>query len=303
MVDKACWYAPAPARLARSVAILVFLLGLGTAALAADCTTHAYFNLPGADATIRAAILQAINGARTSIDLALYQLTDDQLCDAVVRASRRGVAVRVLLDARQQTAWGGEADKLVSGRVPLAFAPASDTLGHCFGIIDGRLVITGSYQWTQPIGERRYDSVLFIDCRSSNAAPTIAQIYAAQFNDLWAGLGGAQGAGERAPIETGQAGASAVVINRVDPAGQCVELLNVSRQTVDLSGWGLGDFEGQYTFPDKTLLDPDDPLQVCAQTYNPTHDPNGLWLEATGDEVFLVNPVGTIVDEVVWGTH
>lgn len=264
---------------------------------------NGYFNLPGADATIRAAILQAINGARASIDLALYQLTDDPLGDAIVRAARRGVAVRVLLDARQRNAWGGEYDKLVSARVPLALAPASDTLGHRFAIIDGRLLITGSYEWTQPTGERRYDSVVFINCAPSATAPTIAQIYAAQFDDLWTGLGGASGATAGATAETGQAGASAVVINSVDPAAQCVELLNVSQQIVDLSGWGLGDFEGQYTFPDETLLDPDDPFRICADTYNPTHNVNGLWLDAAGDEVFLVTPVGTIVDEVVWGTH
>jgi phosphatidylserine/phosphatidylglycerophosphate/cardiolipin synthase-like enzyme len=44
----------------------------------------------------RAPVLAAINGAKSTIDLVIYEITDAKITDALVKAAKRGVKVRVL---------------------------------------------------------------------------------------------------------------------------------------------------------------------------------------------------------------
>ena len=91
-----------------------------------------------------------------------------------------------------------------------------------------------------------------------------------------------------------------IVIHNVDLAEQCVELLNLSPSPIDISGWALADLEGEYVFPEETLLLPDDPYMICIEAYNPGHDPLALYLNPDRDEIFLITPDGEIIDEVIW---
>jgi len=92
-----------------------------------------------------------------------------------------------------------------------------------------------------------------------------------------------------------------VVIHSLDPAGECIQILNVSSAVSDTSGWRLSDLEGSYYFPSYTIINPGDPYEICFDTYNLTDDPLGLVLNDDHDEVFLITPDGRIIDEWVWG--
>ena len=92
-----------------------------------------------------------------------------------------------------------------------------------------------------------------------------------------------------------------MVIHSVAPAGECIQLLDISSAPVDISGWRLSDLEGSYAFPSGTIISPNDPYTVCIDTYNPSHDSHGLYLNDEKDEVFLITSNGVIVDERVWG--
>src|SRR5262245_9443785 len=56
-----------------------------------------------------APVIAAMDGARTTLDLAIYFLSDDTVTSAILRAKDRGVAVRVLLDPNPQGLSNGPA--------------------------------------------------------------------------------------------------------------------------------------------------------------------------------------------------
>jgi len=277
-------------------AIVVLIAGGGV--VAQTCSVQSYFVSPDVDGVIESAIIDAINKARKSLDIALFSFTDDQLGDAVVRATRRGVSVRVILGAGQDKVFGGEYEKLVSANIPVAIAHPPGFFHHKFAIVDGNLLITGSYDWSDAADKENYENAVFIYCSALTARQTPPEQYSTEFNRLW------QGFRETAESTSGEPVLSAavhpVIIYIVDPAGECIQLLNVSTAPVDIGGWRLSDLEGSYFFPPDTLINPDEPYQVCIDTYNPTYDPEGLYLNDEHDEVFLVTPEGTIIDEVVW---
>lgn len=275
------------------LALVVMLAG---SAVAQVCTVRAYFGSPAASEQIKTEIIKTIDGARTSLDVALHSFTDDQLGDALARAARRGVSVRVILAAGQDEVLGGEYKKLTSANIEVVVVGARVLFNHRFAVIDERIVIAGSYDWSDYSNKSRYDDVLYISCPVGSST---AQQFTAEFERLWQDLSAETGTLVTQPSLA--SGVQSVVIHSVDPAGECIQILDVSSAPIDISGWRLSDLEGSYTFPPETIIEPDDPYEICIETYNPTSDPQGLFLNDDHDEVFLITPDGRIIDERVWG--
>ena len=76
--------------------------------------------------------IEAIDGARTSIDLAMFHLTDPEVTGALVRAAARGVRVRVIVDGRGLKPHGNRAafDELASGGVEIRGSSPAFSLTH-----------------------------------------------------------------------------------------------------------------------------------------------------------------------------
>jgi phosphatidylserine/phosphatidylglycerophosphate/cardiolipin synthase-like enzyme len=109
-------------------------------------TIQTYFSPNGGT---RDAIVALLDGARDEILVALYTFTDPILADAIIRAHRRGVRVEMALDRTQRTARGGQAERVIAAGVPVRFDRRYRILHHKFAVIDGGLVVTGSFNWTR----------------------------------------------------------------------------------------------------------------------------------------------------------
>ncbi|HHR85008.1 MAG TPA: hypothetical protein ENL23_01520, partial [Candidatus Acetothermia bacterium] len=201
---------------------LALVMILAGSAVAQTCTVRTYFGSPTERETIKAVIIRAIDGARTSLDMALHSFTDDQLGDTVARAVRRGVSVRVILAAGQDEVLGGEYSKLVAAGAEVVVVEVQALFTHRFAVVDAEMVITGSYDWSDYSNRSRYDDVLLISCP---AGTSTAHEFTQEFEQLWGELGGETGA-----VVTQlslASGVQSVVIHSVDPAGECIQLLDV----------------------------------------------------------------------------
>ena len=277
---------------------VAIILGLVFALAGQACDVQSFFVSPQSATTAHAAIVQAIDRATGTLDIALPGFTSDALGQAVMRAFRRGLSVRVILASGQENEIGSEYATLLEARVPIIQAPRMAPFHHRFAVIDGAIVITGSYEWLDPGSVRRYDTVLIIDCTDSiGGSPSTASAFLETFNSLWAEFLAAQ---PDAALDLVGGALIPIVIHNVDLAEQCVELLNLSPSPIDIAGWALADLEGEYVFPEETLLLPDDPYMICIETFNPEHDLLALYLDPDRDEIFLVTPEGEIVAEVIW---
>ena len=143
------------------------------------CSVRALFVSPARDYVIEQAIAAALDAARDSILIAMFSLSDQELTQAVIRAHLRGVRVRVLLDGGAGQGWGPWARLLACG-IPVLVEQAPGLMHHKFAVIDHRVVITGSYDWTEEANERNCENVVIIDC------PGIARAFAGEFERLWA---------------------------------------------------------------------------------------------------------------------
>lgn len=126
-------------------------------------------------------VVQAIDQAQKSIDVAAYSFTSRPIAAALVRAARRGAAVRAVLDRSQSTERYSSATFLANAGVPVRIDNRYAIMHNKFLVIDGVTVETGSFNFTRSAARRNAENVLIL----RNARPA-AQTYANEWQRLWA---------------------------------------------------------------------------------------------------------------------
>lgn len=149
-----------------------------------------YFNerAATADATtseptvIEQALLNLINTASTSIDVALFDLDRQRIVDALIAAKNRGVTVQVVGDDEesQNEQYSGSYESLSTNGITVITDTAEMLLQHNkFLVFDNQTVWTGSTNFT--------DNGLTLNANNSLAITNtlLADAYATEFNEMW----------------------------------------------------------------------------------------------------------------------
>ncbi len=134
------------------------------------------------------AIVDLINTSRKSVDIAMYNFTSRPLSHALVLAKRRGLRIRVVLDRNSNDPKTNQYTKylyLKNNAIDVRFAKPHrhwdrDGIMHNkFAVIDDKIVITGSANWTASAFVINDENVVVINRRD------IANVYAKEFQILW----------------------------------------------------------------------------------------------------------------------
>lgn len=125
-------------------------------------------------------LVERIAASAESIDLAIYSFTLDSVSQALIEAHQRSVLVRVLFDAGQASSQYSVDERLEEAGVPIQRLDLERGIMHNkYIVIDGKLVGTGSFNYSQNASENNRENLVFI----SN--PTTVQEYEKDFEFLW----------------------------------------------------------------------------------------------------------------------
>lgn len=110
------------------------------------------------------AIYETLRGAQRTILVQAYLLYSTQLAGALVRAHQRGVQVQVILDANAQPHHPPVAAvaRLVAARIAVFLDDRHEWAHDKVLILDGEIVITGSYNWTVAAEKDNGENLLVI---------------------------------------------------------------------------------------------------------------------------------------------
>jgi cardiolipin hydrolase len=135
-------------------------------------------------------IRQLLAGTNESIDCALYRLGNVDLAHALCDAGRRGVRVRVVLDRgkiREGMSHRELLDEtLVSARLSSGRSGMKSKMHHKFAVLDGRTVLTGSYNWSEESEEDNYENLVIL------REPSLVDAYLREFEQMWRQAGQAE---------------------------------------------------------------------------------------------------------------
>ncbi len=154
--------------------LLTILLwpGLGWSAGVApirDATITAHFS-PNGGCT--EAVMEALAGARQTVLVQAYSFTSAPIAKALVDAHKRGVRVEVILDKSQRTEKYSSADFVAHAGIP-ARIDAKHAIAHNkIVIIDGAVVITGSFNFTKAAETQNAENLLVIRSKELAARPS-----------------------------------------------------------------------------------------------------------------------------------
>jgi phosphatidylserine/phosphatidylglycerophosphate/cardiolipin synthase-like enzyme len=161
-------------------------------AVDADATKFTTCFTPGEDCTSE--IVSEIDSAQKSLLVQAYEFTSLPIIDAIVRAEQRGVVVRIILDKVNEEARRNGQESIAAHLLARGLSPLIDNRHIAHNkvmVIDGRDVVTGSFNFTAAAQRTNAENVIFI-----RNAPVIAKSYADNFER--------RAADSRAPIGTEQ---------------------------------------------------------------------------------------------------
>jgi phosphatidylserine/phosphatidylglycerophosphate/cardiolipin synthase-like enzyme len=132
------------------------------------------------DDEVASKVLPVLQSARTSIDFMAYSFTRDDFAQAIRDRSAAGVKVRGVFDADQVSSnTGGEYDLLEKDGFDVHLDGIPGLLHNKVIIVDGEIVITGSYNFSTNADRTNDENLIIIH------DPRIAQAYLVNFEAVY----------------------------------------------------------------------------------------------------------------------
>jgi len=108
-------------------------------------------------------LLDTIARARVSIRVQAYSFTADEIADALIAASRRGVDVSVIVDKSQTSERYSVLPMLNRAAIPVYIDYCCAIAHNKVMVIDNRFVVTGSYNFTRAADSKNAENLLILD--------------------------------------------------------------------------------------------------------------------------------------------
>ncbi|KAF9353485.1 hypothetical protein BGX26_008754 [Mortierella sp. AD094] len=125
-------------------------------------------------------LVKTLDGAKESLDICVYTITDDHLASAIIRAHQRGVKVRIISDNDKAGDLGSDINRLRDENgIPSRVDKSTSFMHHKFAVVDDSLVINGSYNWTKGARFENRENLTLTN------APKAVQGFKAEFEKLW----------------------------------------------------------------------------------------------------------------------
>ena len=135
-----------------------------------------YFTPPS---DVAAAVIEVIDQGQSEVLVQAYGFTHNGIAQALVRAHARGVKVKVLLDAKTDATNRFVTDLLVSQQIPLRLDAGHAIAHNKVIVVDGELVITGSFNFTNSAQTRNAENLLVLK------STELADSYKSNWQNHW----------------------------------------------------------------------------------------------------------------------
>jgi len=130
-------------------------------------------------------IERLIGSAVASVAAALYRLSNPRLAGALKEARQRGLSVRLVLNDNDHYEENQAARRTLKNydipfRIARGRAGDKSKMHHKFAVVDGRIALAGSYNWTLESEERNYENLILL------REPLLVAPFVQEFDELWA---------------------------------------------------------------------------------------------------------------------
>ncbi|MCQ2817061.1 MAG: phospholipase D-like domain-containing protein, partial [archaeon] len=128
-------------------------------------------------------VTNMLRTCKSTLDIAIFALTNDRIYDAISDAHKRGVKVRIISDDECCKFSGCDVIRLCAEGVPCKTDNSKRYhMHHKMAILDNSVIITGSFNWTTQAVKYNQENILFLENKE------IAQRYTDEYNKIFEGF-------------------------------------------------------------------------------------------------------------------
>jgi phosphatidylserine/phosphatidylglycerophosphate/cardiolipin synthase-like enzyme len=135
------------------------------------------FFSPGEHCTRK--IVSLLDSTAGQAEVCVFTITDDRITNALLDAHGRGVRLRIITDNDKAFDLGSDIERLQRAKVPVRVDQSEFHMHHKFALFDGRILLTGSFNWTRSAAASNEENFLVTH------NPRLLGLYTAQFERLW----------------------------------------------------------------------------------------------------------------------
>lgn len=125
-------------------------------------------------------VIQVLKSAKQSLDICVFTITDDRIAEVLLRHQQAGLQIRVISDDEKAADLGSDVIDLARQGIRVRFDDSPDHMHHKFAILDNRLLLTGSFNWTRSASLRNQENLIITD------QPSLLSAFQQEFDRLWA---------------------------------------------------------------------------------------------------------------------
>ncbi|WP_449468102.1 phospholipase D-like domain-containing protein [Stenotrophomonas humi] len=118
-------------------------------------------------------------GARQTMDICVFTISDDRLSSVILDAHKRGVKVRIISDNDKVFDDGNDIRRLHEAGIVVHVDHSQYHMHHKFAVFDGKLLANGSFNWTRTATEYNDENLVVSNDRN------LVRSFVQQFDVLW----------------------------------------------------------------------------------------------------------------------
>ncbi len=111
---------------------------------------------------VAARLVDLVRGAQESVRFMAFSFTSDELAEALIDRARAGVLVEGVMETSQASGRGSEYERLRRAGIDVRLDGNPGNMHHKVLVIDDRVVVTGSYNFSRSAEERNDENVLIV---------------------------------------------------------------------------------------------------------------------------------------------
>jgi len=123
--------------------------------------------------------LQYLSSPKKTLDVCVFTITDDSAANILIDLHKKGVKVRVITDDDQSASQGSDVQTIKKAGVPTKMDSSPYHMHNKFAIIDGVLLLNGSYNWTTTANTKNNENMIV-----TNNKGLIKQ-FSSYYEELW----------------------------------------------------------------------------------------------------------------------
>ena len=135
------------------------------------------FFSPGEDCVNH--IVELIKSSVNQLDVCVFTISDDRITKALIDANNDGVTVRIITDRDKISDEGSDVKELFYNGIGVKADEDRNHMHHKFLIVDQKMVLTGSYNWTRSAANYNQENIISIEDEY------VASKFLNEFNRLW----------------------------------------------------------------------------------------------------------------------